>query len=149
LTPLEDLHLVQAVSGHHGGDVYEVVPGSAEEVEMGLLAGDERASSREGFGNGYADGLEGLEEEEGEGEGEDDGVVRAGGDGDGDGGTGTATKVPLTREDKKAMALLIVLCASSSSISVGGSPPPTSSVTFSLIFSPSNAALGPRVCVCW
>ncbi len=113
--------------------MYEVVPGSAEEVEMGLLAGDERASSREGFGNGYADGLEGLEEEEGEGE--EDGVVRAGGDGDGDGGTETATKVPLTREDKKAMALLIVLCASSSSISLGGSPPPTSSVTFSLIFS--------------
>lgn len=68
---------------------------------MGLLAGDERASSREGFGNGYGGG---LDEED-----EDDAAVRNGGD-----EAKMKMKVPLTREDKKAIALLIVLCAFSS-----------------------------------
>jgi hypothetical protein len=74
------------------------VSGSVEEVEMGLLAGDERASSRDGFGNGYGDWLDEEDEE--------DAVVRNGG-----GEAKMKTKVPLTREDKKAIALLIVLCA--------------------------------------
>ena len=94
------------------------VPSSVEEVEMGLLAHDEHASSsRESFADADGDRSDGLE-------GEDVGVrlaaaVRRGGyDGfHGDGLAGEAAmKAPLTREDKKAMALLIVLCASSSSL---------------------------------
>ena len=100
------------------------VPSSVEEVEMGLLANDEHASSsRESFADAGGDGSDDLE-------GEDVGVrlaaaVRRGGyDGfRGDGLAGEAAmKAPLTREDKKAMALLIVLCASF--VVSGVSPPP-------------------------
>ena len=82
-------------------DADDDMSSSVEEVEMGLLAGDERASSREGFGNGHGDGLDDFEE--------DDATMRNGGD-----DAKTKMQVPLTREDKKAIALLIVLCASSS-----------------------------------
>ena len=116
------------------------VPSSVEEVEMGLLANDEHASSsRESFADADGDGSDDLE-------GEDVGVrlaaaVRRGGyDGfHGDGLAGEAAmKAPLTREDKKAMALLIVLCASF--VVSGVSPPPV--LSSSLISSPPpNAAL--------
>lgn len=63
---------------------------------MSLLAGDENASR---FREGLEDG-DGYEDEDGE-----DLQLEAGMGGDAE------KKVPLTREDKKAMALLIVLCA--------------------------------------
>jgi hypothetical protein len=76
------------------------MPGSAEEVEMGLLAGDEHASRfREDLGDGSED--EGKDEDGEESQSEVAQAIR------GD----VEMKVPLTREDKKAMALLIVLCA--------------------------------------
>jgi hypothetical protein len=66
---------------------------------MGLLAGDEHASRfREDLGDGSED--EGKDEDSEESQSE----VAMFGD--------VEMKVPLTREDKKAMALLIVLCAS-------------------------------------
>jgi hypothetical protein len=98
LAQLEDLHIVHAAARRHSAEADDNVSSSVEEVEMGLLAGDERASSREGFGNGYGDESDDLEEE--------DAAVRNGGD-----GAKAKRKVPLTREDKKAIALLIVLCA--------------------------------------
>jgi hypothetical protein len=79
------------------------VPGSAEEVEMGLLAGDEHASRfREDLGDGSEDEDEGKYEDGEESQSEVAQAMR------GD----VEIKAPLTREDKKAMALLIVLCAS-------------------------------------
>jgi hypothetical protein len=81
------------------------VPGSAEEVEMSLLAGDEYASR---FREGLEDG-DGYEDEDEDGDGEVAQLEAAAG--------GDAEKtVPLTREDKKAMALLIVLCAFASAV---------------------------------
>ncbi len=78
------------------------MPGSAEEVEMGLLAGDEHASRfREDLGDGSEDGDEGKDEDGEESQSEVAHAMR------GD----VEMKAPLTREDKKAMALLIVLCA--------------------------------------
>jgi hypothetical protein len=65
---------------------------------MSLLAGDENASR---FREGLEDG-DGYEDEDEDGE---DLRLEAGMGGDAE------KKVPLTREDKKAMALLIVLCA--------------------------------------
>lgn len=67
---------------------------------MGLLAGDEHASRfREDLGDGSED--EGKDEDS---EGSQSEVAQAmRGD--------VEMNVPLTREDKKAMALLIVLCA--------------------------------------
>jgi len=94
LTPLEDLHLAQIAKKYRDVDVNEDGPSSVEEVEMGLLAGDERASSLDGHGLSDADG---DSEESGGSEFE----VPSG---------DAEKKVPLTREDKKAMALLIVLC---------------------------------------
>ena len=108
-----------SASRHGGGGAEEDddVPSSVEEVEMGLLAHDERASSssRESFMDMDGDGSDGLE---------GDVRVRAAAvrDGYGHGHGEAAMKAPLTREDKKAMALLIVLCASLSSLGV--SPPP-------------------------
>jgi hypothetical protein len=67
-----------------------------EEVEMGLLAGAEHASESSG-------------EEEG-----DDSDPSVGGN--------EKMKAPLTREDKKGMALLIVLCASSSRAGIHAAP---------------------------
>jgi len=108
-----------ASASRHGGggggaeDDDDVPASSVEEVEMGLLAHDERASSsRESFMYMDGDGSDGLEE---------DVRVRAaaGRDGYGHGHGEAAMKAPLTREDKKAMALLIVLCAS-----LAFSPPP-------------------------
>jgi hypothetical protein len=65
---------------------------------MGLLAGDEHASRfREDLGDGSGD--EGKDEDSEESQSE----LAMLGD--------VEMKVPLTREDKKAMALLIVLCA--------------------------------------
>jgi hypothetical protein len=79
------------------------VPGSAEEVEMGLLAGDEHASRfREDLGDGSEDEDEGKYEDSEESQSEVAQAIR------GD----VEMKAPLTKEDKKAMALLIVLCAS-------------------------------------
>ena len=63
---------------------------------MGLLAGDELGN---GLVSRFHEGLEEDEEEDSEGP-LSEAVVR------GDAGV----KAPLTREDKKAMALLIVLC---------------------------------------
>ena len=78
------------------------MPGSAEEVEMGLLAGDEHASRfREDLGDGSDDEGEGKDEDSEESQSEVAHAMR------GD----VEIKAPLTREDKKAMALLIVLCA--------------------------------------
>ena len=70
---------------------------------MGLLAGDEHASRfREDLGDGSEDGEEGKDEDS---EGSQSEVAQAmRGD--------VEIRAPLTREDKKAMALLIVLCAS-------------------------------------
>ena len=70
---------------------------------MGLLAGDEHASRfREDLGDGSEDGEEGKD---GDSEGSQSEVAQAmRGD--------VEIRAPLTREDKKAMALLIVLCAS-------------------------------------
>jgi len=69
---------------------------------MGLLAGDENASRfREGFEDEDGDEGEGEDEDEDSEEPQLEAVVR----GDAE------IKAPLTREDKKAMALLIVLCA--------------------------------------
>jgi hypothetical protein len=74
-----------------------------EEVEMGLLAGDEHASRfREDLGDGGEDEGEGRDEDSEESHSEVAQAMR------GD----VEMKAPLTREDKKAMALLIVLCAS-------------------------------------
>jgi hypothetical protein len=74
-----------------------------EEVEMGLLAGDEHASRfREDLGGGSEDEGEGKDEDSEESQSEVAQAVR------GD----VEMKAPLTREDKKAMTLLIVLCAS-------------------------------------
>jgi hypothetical protein len=69
---------------------------------MGLLAGDEHASRfREDLGDGSEDEDEGKDEDS---EGSQSEVAQARrGD--------VEMKAPLTREDKKAMALLIVLCA--------------------------------------
>jgi hypothetical protein len=69
---------------------------------MGLLAGDEHASRfREDLGDGSEDEDEGKDEDS---EGSQSEVAQARrGD--------MEMKAPLTREDKKAMALLIVLCA--------------------------------------
>ena len=105
--------------GGGGADEDEDVPSSVEEVEMGLLAHDERGSSfRENFADVDGDELDDL------GEGEEDVLVGARAaalrDGYGDGEMGM--KVPLTREDKKAMALLIVLCASLSSLAFSPHP---------------------------
>jgi hypothetical protein len=70
---------------------------------MGLLAGDEHASRfREDLGGGSEDEGEGKDEDSEESQSEVAQAVR------GD----VEMKAPLTREDKKAMALLIVLCAS-------------------------------------
>ena len=70
---------------------------------MGLLAGDENASRfREDLGDGSGDEDEGKDEDSEESRSEVAHAMR------GDVGA----KAPLTREDKKAMALLIVLCAS-------------------------------------
>ena len=92
--------------GGGGAEEDDDVSSSVEEVEMGLLAHDERASSsRESFMDMDGDGSDGLE-----------GDVRARAaavrDGYDHGHGEAAMKAPLTREDKKAMALLIVLCAS-------------------------------------
>jgi hypothetical protein len=74
-----------------------------EEVEMGLLAGDEHASRfREDLAYGSEDDGEGKDEGSEESLSEVAQAMR------GD----VEMKTPLTREDKKAMALLIVLCAS-------------------------------------
>ncbi|KAF8500426.1 acetyl-coenzyme A transporter 1-domain-containing protein [Russula emetica] len=82
-------------SGAYNGHV----PGSAEEVEMGLLAGDEHASRfREDLGDGSED-EDGKYEDSEESQSEVAQAMR------GD----VEMKAPLTREDKKAMALLIVL----------------------------------------
>ena len=67
---------------------------------MGLLAGDEHASR-------FHEGIEdedggGYEDEDGDSEELQSEVVLHG---------DAEVKAPLTREDKKAMALLIVLCA--------------------------------------
>jgi hypothetical protein len=79
------------------------VPDSAEEVEMGLLAGDEHASRfRENLGDGNEDEDEGKYEDSEESQSEVAQAIR------GD----VEMKAPLTREDKKAMTLLIILCAS-------------------------------------
>ena len=79
------------------------MPGSAEEVEMGLLAGDENASRfREDLGDGSEGEGEGKDEDSEESQSEAAQAMR----------DDVETKAPLTREDKKAMALLIVLCAS-------------------------------------
>lgn len=74
---------------------------------MGLLAGDEHASRfREDLGDGNEDEGEGKDEDS---EGSQSEVALAmRGD--------VEMKAPLTREDKKAMALLIVLCAFTSLI---------------------------------
>lgn len=81
---------------------------SVDEVEMGLLAHDEHASSSPTLRFASVD-CEGYVESEEEDEDEEHAVgVRDGY------GYGEAAAVPLTREDKKAMALLIILCASSS-----------------------------------
>ena len=71
---------------------------------MGLLAGDEHASRfREDLVDGSGDEDEG-EYEDSEGSESQSEVAHAmRGD--------VEAKTPLTREDKKAMALLIVLCA--------------------------------------
>jgi hypothetical protein len=82
LAPLEDLHLTQSARLH--GDADEYAASSTEEVEMGLLAGAEHAS--EGFGDNEESSSSGGECEK-------------------------EMKAPLTREDKKGIALLIVLCA--------------------------------------
>ena len=69
---------------------------------MGLLAGDEHASRfREDLGDGSDDEGEGKDEDSEESQSEVAHAMR------GD----VEIKAPLTREDKKAMALLIVLCA--------------------------------------
>ena len=69
---------------------------------MGLLAGDEHASRfREDLGDGSEDEGEGKDEDSEELQSEMAHAMR----GDAE------IKAPLTREDKKAMALLIVLCA--------------------------------------
>jgi hypothetical protein len=69
---------------------------------MGLLAGDEHASR---FREGLED--EDGDEDEDEDEDEDGDEQQLGATVRGD----AEIKAPLTREDKKAMALLIVLCA--------------------------------------
>jgi hypothetical protein len=81
LDQLEDLRLTNSASWH--GDEDGHAAGPREEVEMGLLAGAERAS----------EGFEDSEESSSGGESE------------------VEMKAPLTREDKKGIALLIVLCA--------------------------------------
>jgi hypothetical protein len=86
---------------------------SVDEVEMGLLAHDEHASSSPTLRFASVD-CEGYVESEEEHEEHAVGVRDGYGDGYGDGEAAAA--VPLTREDKKAMALLIILCASSSSL---------------------------------
>jgi hypothetical protein len=110
LAQLEDLHIVQAAAIiRHSGDAYEhdrddddVSPtrsSSVEEVEMALLAGHERrasSSNRESLEDAYGDGLDGMAAVH-DGHGADEAKM--------------TMRVPLTREDKKAMALLIVLCA--------------------------------------
>jgi hypothetical protein len=99
--PLEDLHFTQLASRHSHVDGH--VPGSAEEVEMGLLAGDEHASRfREDLGDGSEDEDEGKYEDSEESQSEVAQAMRR----------DVEMKAPLTREDKKAMALLIVLCTS-------------------------------------
>lgn len=81
LAPLEDLHLTQSARRH--GDGHHATS-STEEVEMGLLAGAEHAPE------GFRDSEEASSGSESEGE---------------------MKPPPLTREDKKGIALLIVLCA--------------------------------------
>ena len=85
---------------------------SVDEVEMGLLAHDEHASSAPlRFASVGREGYVESEEEEDGAVGVRDGYGYGHGDGE-----ATTTTVPLTREDKKAMALLIILCASLSSL---------------------------------
>ena len=86
---------------------------SVDEVEMGLLAHDEHASSAPlRFASVGREGYVESEEEEDGAVGVRDGY----GYGHGEAAAATTTTVPLTREDKKAMALLIILCASLSSL---------------------------------
>ncbi len=69
---------------------------------MGLLAGDEHASRfREDLGDGGEDEGEGKDDDDDESQSEASQALLA----------DAEMKAPLTREDKKAMALLIVLCA--------------------------------------
>src|SRR5712691_9856072 len=106
--------------GGDGADEDDDVPrSSVEELEMGLLANDEHASSSSS--SPPSPSRESLVDVDGDGlEGEDGGVrprARAVlhdgygyGEGEGEGAM-MMKAAPLTREDKKAMALLIVLCA--------------------------------------
>ena len=93
---------------------------SVDEVEMGLLAHDEHASSPTlRFASVDCEGY--VESEEGDDVGGRDGYGYGYGYASGEAeataaAATTTTKVPLTREDKKAMALLIILCASLSSL---------------------------------
>ena len=88
---------------------------SVDEVEMGLLAHDEHASSAPlRFASVGREGYVESEEEEDGAVGVRDGYGY--GHGEAAAATTTTTTVPLTREDKKAMALLIILCASLSSL---------------------------------
>lgn len=145
--------MIKAASANwHGGgggaDEDDDVRSSVEEVEMGLLANDQHASSssssfRESFVDVEGDELDDL------GEGEDGlGGVR---DEYGEGEGVMMKAAPLTMKDKKAMALLIVLCASLRrfSLVVHPTPPrlrPPSCLL--LIFPPADAPLSiciPRV----
>lgn len=90
---------------------------SVDEVEMGLLAHDEHASSAPlRFASVGREGYVESEEEEDGAVGVRDGYGYGHGHGEAAAATTTTTTVPLTREDKKAMALLIILCASLSSL---------------------------------
>jgi hypothetical protein len=76
---------MRSAARHGGADGH--VSGPEEEVEMGLLAGTEHASESSGEEEEFND--------------LDDSIVHS---------SNGKMKAPLTREDKKAMALLIVLC---------------------------------------